>query len=388
MGQPIEKTSAATNGTNSPSSTPVAERAARLKWSASSLEISRLDPAYGPPYFSSIRIRGGAASRVIGRLPGGRLRRVSTVDAARGDWRRLSVTCRQCQPNSPHCWTSPGDRIVADPLEPATVTTAFSTTADAIRGDAICNVQELSKQFVQRGRPVLALDSIDVSIEPGEFVAIVGASGCGKTTLLNIMAGLIEPSGGKLERAPHVERKGGIGMVFQSPVLLPWRTVVDNVIAPAEILGLPMSSARQRAGELLQKVGLTGFETALPYQLSGGMQQRVSICRALLSDPPLLLMDEPFGALDSLTRERMNLELQRIWTDGSKTVVLVTHSIEEAVFLSDRIIVMTPRPGRIAEILVNELPRPRTVATYEEQLFAEYCGTIRRIILEADSRVS
>ena len=268
------------------------------------------------------------------------------------------------------------------------MTTALPTTAAATRGDAICNVEQLSKQFVQRGKPVLALDSIDVTIEPGEFVAIVGASGCGKTTLLNIMAGLIEPSGGKLKRAPHVERKGGIGMVFQSPVLLPWRSVVDNVVAPAEILGLPMKSARERAGELLQKVGLTGFETALPYQLSGGMQQRVSICRALLSDPPLLLMDEPFGALDSLTRERMNLELQRIWTDGSKTVVLVTHSIEEAVFLSDRIIVMTPRPGRIAEVLVNELARPRTVETYEEPLFAEYCGTIRRIILEADSRVS
>jgi NitT/TauT family transport system ATP-binding protein len=261
-------------------------------------------------------------------------------------------------------------------------------TAEAPSGDAIARCRELSKQFVQRGRPILALDSIDVEIRPGEFVAIVGASGCGKTTLLNIMAGLIEPSAGNLTRAPHVERKGGIGMVFQSPVLLPWRSVVDNVVAPAEILGLPMKSARQRAADLLRKVGLDGFETALPYQLSGGMQQRVSICRALLSDPPLLLMDEPFGALDSLTRERMNLELQRIWIDGAKTVVLVTHSIEEAVFLSDRIIVMTPRPGRIAEILVNELPRPRTVETYEETLFSEYAGTIRKIILDADSRLS
>jgi NitT/TauT family transport system ATP-binding protein len=261
-------------------------------------------------------------------------------------------------------------------------------TAEVPRDGAIASAWGLTKQFVQRGRPVLALDSIDVEIRPGEFVAIVGASGCGKTTLLNILAGLIEPSAGKLERAPHVERKGGIGMVFQSPVLLPWRTVVDNVVAPAEILGLPMRGSRQRAGELLHKVGLDGFETALPYQLSGGMQQRVSICRALLSDPPLLLMDEPFGALDSLTRERMNLELQRIWIDGAKTVVLVTHSIEEAVFLSDRIIVMTPRPGRIAEILANELPRPRTVETYEDPRFTEYAGTIRKIILEADSRAS
>ncbi len=270
-------------------------------------------------------------------------------------------------------------------MERTPLTTAPAHAADHLASQAIARTEGLSKEFNQRGRPVLALDSIDLSILPGEFVAIVGASGCGKTTLLNIVAGLIQPSGGSLIRADSVVRQGGTGMVFQSPVLLPWRTVLDNVVAPAEILGMPMASSRVRAEELLSKVGLSGFEAALPYQLSGGMQQRVSICRALLSDPPLLLMDEPFGALDSLTRERMNLELQRIWIDGNKTVMLVTHSIEEAVFLSDRIVVMTPRPGRISEILVNELPRPRTVETYEDPLFTEYAGAIRKIILEADS---
>jgi NitT/TauT family transport system ATP-binding protein len=254
-------------------------------------------------------------------------------------------------------------------------------------GDVVARANGLSKEFHQRGRPILALDSVDLAIRPGEFVAIVGASGCGKTTLLNIIAGLTAPTGGTLERAPAVARQGGIGMVFQNPVLLPWRNVLDNVIAPAEILGMEMGESRRRAGALLIKVGLAGFEGALPYQLSGGMQQRVSICRALLSDPPLLLMDEPFGALDALTRERMNLELQRIWIEGNKTVVLVTHSIEEAVFLSDRIVAMTPRPGRIAQVIVNELPRPRTVETYEDPLFIEYAAQIRKIILNAEGPI-
>jgi NitT/TauT family transport system ATP-binding protein len=169
--------------------------------------------------------------------------------------------------------------------------------------------------------------------------------------------------------------------VFQSPVLLPWRNVMGNVLAPAEIYGMDKKQATDRATELLTQVELRGFEKSMPYQLSGGMQQRVAICRALLSDPLLLLMDEPFGALDALTRERMNLELQRIFLLGSKTVVLVTHSIEEAVFLSDRIIAMTPRPGRIAEVIQNDLPRPRTVDTYESALFTEYAGHVRKLVM-------
>jgi NitT/TauT family transport system ATP-binding protein len=249
----------------------------------------------------------------------------------------------------------------------------------------LARIDAVSKEFRQRGRPVLALDHVNLKIKRGEFVTIVGASGCGKTTLLNMIAGLTEPTDGAIERSPEVDRQGGIGMVFQAPVLLPWRNVINNVLAPAEILRLDKATAHQRANGLLAKVGLAGFENALPYQLSGGMQQRVSICRALLSDPPLLLMDEPFGALDSLTRERMNLELQRVFIEGSKTVVLVTHSIEEAVFLSDRIVAMTPRPGRIGAIIENRLPRPRSVETYDLPLFTEYAGQIRKLILEADT---
>jgi NitT/TauT family transport system ATP-binding protein len=262
---------------------------------------------------------------------------------------------------------------------------AATAPGPATLDGALTHVDQVRKEFQQRGRPVLALDEVDLVIRPGEFVTIVGASGCGKTTLLNLLAGLMEPSSGAIHRAPEVDRRGGIGMVFQSPVLMPWRTVVKNVTAPAEILQMDGTTAQARALELLATVGLAGFEQALPYQLSGGMQQRVSICRALLSDPPLLLMDEPFGALDAITRERMNLELQRVWTAGAKTVVLVTHSIEEAVFLSDRIVAMTPRPGRIAEIIVNELPRPRGVETYDDPLFIEYAGRIRKLILEADA---
>jgi NitT/TauT family transport system ATP-binding protein len=252
----------------------------------------------------------------------------------------------------------------------------------------IAKIQGLSKEFRQRGRPVLALDNIDLTIRRGEFVTIVGASGCGKTTLLNIVAGLIDPTDGTISRSPEADRQGGIGMVFQSPVLLPWRNVLGNVLAPAEILRIDGAVARQRATALLAKTGLATFENALPYQLSGGMQQRVSICRALLSDPPLLLMDEPFGALDSLTREQMNLELQRVFIEGSKTVILVTHSIEEAVFLSDRIVAMTPRPGRIGTTIQNDLPRPRSVETYDLPLFTEYCGQIRKLIMEADTAVA
>jgi NitT/TauT family transport system ATP-binding protein len=243
----------------------------------------------------------------------------------------------------------------------------------------------VSKEFAQEARRVRALDDVSLSVRVNEFVTVVGASGCGKTTLLSMLAGLVEPTTGAIRRAAHVGRRGGIGMVFQSPVLLPWRNVLSNILAPAEILSIDRDQAKRRANQLIEKVELVGFERALPYQLSGGMQQRVAICRALLSDPPLLLMDEPFGALDALTRERMNLELQRIFMEGSTTVVLVTHSISEAVFLSDRIVAMTPRPGRIAEVIENRLPRPRTVATYDDPLFVEHSGHIRRLIMSGAS---
>jgi NitT/TauT family transport system ATP-binding protein len=245
--------------------------------------------------------------------------------------------------------------------------------------DALVRLDDVSRVFRQGRRTVRALAGISLGVREREFVAVVGSSGCGKSTLLNIMAGLLAPTSGAVHRQGSVDRAGGIGMVFQNPVLLPWRNVLANVLLPMELLH--QKGAAGKAHELLAEVGLEEFEQALPHQLSGGMQQRVSICRALLTDPPLLLMDEPFGALDAITRERLNLQLQTIWAEHGKTVVLVTHNIEEAVFLADRIVVMTPRPGRVAEIIVNDLDRPRGVATYREAGFAELTSHIREMIV-------
>ena len=215
---------------------------------------------------------------------------------------------------------------------------------------------------------VEALRDVDLAVGRGELVAIVGPSGCGKSTLLRIIAGLRPPSRGRVEvDGRPVERPLRlVGMVFQAPVLLKWRTIESNVLLPAELSGLDPRAYRARAGELLSLVGLAEFAQKLPRELSGGMQQRASLCRALLLDPPLLLMDEPFGALDAMTRDEMNLELLRVWGEGTrerKTIVFVTHSISEAVFLADRVIVMTPRPGRLGRVFEVPLPRPRTVAS-------------------------
>ena len=216
--------------------------------------------------------------------------------------------------------------------------------------------------------PVEALRDIDLTVGRGELVAIVGPSGCGKSTLLRIIAGLRPASRGRVEvDGREVLRPiPSVGMVFQAPVLLKWRTIESNVLLPAELSGLDPRAHRSRAGELLRLVGLGEFAQRLPRELSGGMQQRASLCRALLLDPPLLLMDEPFGALDAMTRDEMNLELLRVWGEGSrerKTIVFVTHSIAEAVFLADRVVVMTPRPGQVARVFDVPLPRPRTVAS-------------------------
>ncbi|MGH7299743.1 MAG: ABC transporter ATP-binding protein [Candidatus Rokuibacteriota bacterium] len=216
--------------------------------------------------------------------------------------------------------------------------------------------------------PVEALRDIDLAVGRGELAAIVGPSGCGKSTLLRIIAGLRPASRGRVEvDGREVLRPiPSVGMVFQAPVLLKWRTIESNVLLPAELSGLDPRAYRSRAGELLRLVGLGEFARRLPRELSGGMQQRASLCRALLLDPPLLLMDEPFGALDAMTRDEMNLELLRVWGEGSrerKTIVFVTHSIPEAVFLADRVVVMTPRPGRLARVFDVPLPRPRTVAS-------------------------
>jgi NitT/TauT family transport system ATP-binding protein len=220
--------------------------------------------------------------------------------------------------------------------------------------------------------PVEALRDVSFTVGRGEFLAIVGPSGCGKSTLLRILAGLQATThggvsiGGKPVSRPVPE----VGMVFQAPILLKWRTILDNVLLPAELAGLNPARHRERALQLLDLVGLGGFAEKRPRELSGGMQQRASLCRALLLDPPLLLMDEPFGALDAMTRDEMNLELLRVWGEsrdgasgGRKTILFVTHSIPEAVFLADRVAVVAPRPGRIARLVDIELPRPRTVET-------------------------
>jgi len=216
--------------------------------------------------------------------------------------------------------------------------------------------------------PVEALREISFTVARGELVALVGPSGCGKSTLLRIVAGLRPPTTGAVAVDGRAVRGpiAAVGMVFQAPVLLRWRTVRDNVLLPAELSGLDVARFRARADALLALVGLAEFGRKLPRELSGGMQQRASICRALLLDPPLLLMDEPFGALDAMTRDDMNLELLRVWGETGterKTIVFVTHSIPEAVFLADRVVVMSPRPGRVARIVDVALPRPRTPAT-------------------------
>ncbi len=219
--------------------------------------------------------------------------------------------------------------------------------------------------------PVRALDDITFGVGQGEFIALVGPSGCGKSTLLRIVAGLRPATAGAVtvDSRPVTRPIRAVGMVFQAPVLLKWRSVLDNVLLPAELSGLSRSAYRSRAEDLLQLVGLGDFAAKLPRELSGGMQQRASLCRALLLDPPLLLMDEPFGALDAMTRDEMNGELLRVWGEAGgaegrrKTVMFVTHSIPEAVFLADRVVVMTPRPGRIARIFPVPLPRPRTMET-------------------------
>ena len=208
-----------------------------------------------------------------------------------------------------------------------------------------------------------AVDSVDLDVAENELVTIVGRSGCGKSTLLRMAAGLIPRSAGSIELAgePVTGPRRDVAIMFQRSALLPWRNVLDNVLLPVEILRLDRAEARREARDLLALVGLEGFETARPYELSGGMQQRVALCRSLISKPRVLLMDEPFAALDALTREDLSLELQRLWQERRKTIVFVTHSIDEAVILSDRVVVMTPRPGRVQRIVEVDLPRQRTL---------------------------
>jgi len=240
------------------------------------------------------------------------------------------------------------------------------------------------KKVYRTGRTdFLAVSEVTFDVEAGELVALVGPSGCGKTTLLKILAGLHSYEAGEVRigsPAQPFDPSGDIGMVFQQPLLLKWRRVIDNVLLPAEILGLPMAESRERVRDLLQLVGLKDSEHKFPYELSGGMQQRAAIARALVHDPKLILMDEPFGALDALTREKMNLELLRIWQKAGKTIVFVTHGITEAVFLGTRVIVLTAGPARMADNFRVELPHPRTLDIKTSEQFGEYSRRIYRLL--------
>jgi NitT/TauT family transport system ATP-binding protein len=221
----------------------------------------------------------------------------------------------------------------------------------------------VSRAFVGRSGTVEALREIDLDVADGEFVAILGRSGCGKSTLLRLISGLLPTTAGEVtvsgERVTKPRRD--IAMMFQQPALLPWRSVLDNVLLPAQIFGWRKAAHRQRAYELLELTGLSGFEKRMPHELSGGMQQRVALCRSLIANPRVMLMDEPFSALDALTREELSGELQRVHMEQDATIVFVTHSIDEAVLLADRVVVLSPRPGRIREIIDIKIPRPRTL---------------------------
>jgi NitT/TauT family transport system ATP-binding protein len=255
------------------------------------------------------------------------------------------------------------------------------TGADPAAGRATIVVDRLRKVYPSGSGSVVAIEDVSFAVKPGEFIAILGPSGCGKSTLMMVVAGLRPRSGGnvlvnsKVVDGPQTD----VGIVFQQDVLLDWRTNLDNVLLQVEMRKLPKRQYIQRAQQLLESVGLEGFEQKHPYELSGGMRQRVSICRALVHDPDILLMDEPFGALDALTREQMTLDLQALWMRRKKSVLFITHSIPEAVFLSDRVLVMSPRPGRVDEIIDINLPRPRSLEVTGTPSFNQYTTRIREI---------
>ena len=259
------------------------------------------------------------------------------------------------------------------------------TDAQAPQGSArsarpVIEIKGVSKTYKTQDGDVPSLRPLDFDVYDGEFLVVVGPSGCGKSTLLKLIAGLLPPSAGEIRVENRVVTKPhrDVGIVFQSALLLPWRRVLENVMMPVEVKGLPIEEYRKRALDLIKMVGLDGFERKYPWQLSGGMQQRAAICRALVHDPKIVLMDEPFGALDAMTRERMNVELQRIQRETRKTVLLITHSIPEAVFLADRVMVMSARPGQIDAIYDVTLPRPRSLDMMADPRFVELTQVIRR----------
>jgi NitT/TauT family transport system ATP-binding protein len=241
----------------------------------------------------------------------------------------------------------------------------------------------VSKTYRSGRKEHLAVSDATFDVMPGELVSLVGPSGCGKSTLLKVLAGLHPHDGGELKMgsATHsFDPSRDVGMVFQAPLLLKWRRILENVLLPAELLGLPAAESRERAKALLALVGLTGYEEKYPYELSGGMQQRAAIARSLVHDPKLVLMDEPFGALDALTREKMNLEQLRIWKEAGKTIIFVTHGISEAVFLGSRVVVLTAGPARMADNFEISLPHPRTLDMKTQERFGEYTRRIYRLL--------
>jgi NitT/TauT family transport system ATP-binding protein len=267
----------------------------------------------------------------------------------------------------------------------------LSTRQEALKAHRSSMVRAIelvgvTKVFGRDKTLVHALGPLDLAIEAGTFVSVVGPSGCGKSTLLRLIAGLESQTDGEMWRdgatldAPS--RK--VGIVFQDHVLFPWASVLENVLLPADILGLPKGPARERALWLLERTGLSDFASHMPHTLSGGMKQRAAFCRALLADPQLLLLDEPFGALDALTREELSLELSRLWQELGRTALLITHDIEEAILLGDRIIVMSSRPGRIRLDMPIDLPRPRDVNTAKHPLFLEIKQIARNLIFNRD----
>ncbi|PLQ00221.1 ABC transporter ATP-binding protein [Cupriavidus pauculus] len=245
---------------------------------------------------------------------------------------------------------------------------------------AALSIRGVGLTYPTRAGQTEALEDVDVDIGEGEFVALLGPSGCGKSTLLRLAAGLLAPTRGRIALNGHPINgpSRSSGVVFQKPSLLPWKTVRENVLLPARTQGLDLARAKARADQLLELVGLTAFAGNYPFELSGGMQQRVGIARMLLPDPALLLMDEPFAALDALSRETLTFALQDIWSVQRKSVLFITHSIPEAVFLADRILVMSPRPGRIVESLHNPLARPRSVDTFDDPEFTALTQRLRR----------
>jgi NitT/TauT family transport system ATP-binding protein len=246
----------------------------------------------------------------------------------------------------------------------------------------IVEARGLAKTFSISGNEVTALEGVDLSIRRGEFISFVGPSGCGKSTFLNMVAGLLSPTSGQalVNGVAVREPSRQVGFMFQTPVLLPWRTVEQNVLMPAEVFGRKDKAIREKALAVIEAVGLGGFVGAYPRQLSGGMQQRVALARILTYEPEVLLMDEPFGALDEFTREAMNLELMRITRAAGITVLFVTHNITEAVFMSDRVVVMTPRPGKVSGVIDIALPRPREIGLMQKQAFTDLIFEVRGIL--------